>query len=263
MKPGVFLTKKKDNSIYYRASITYKGKHISLGSFDSEEKASRAYDEASLIVRENKYQIHDYNKTFSLSFEKWICLINFRDNNMYCKTPIYLEDKYFIYYLSKSQHLIFDVDDLFYYSHHKIMKRGSHLFVADYGMQVNILSRYGIKNYSVPGKDYIFKNGINNDFRYSNIEVINRYHGVFRETMQGRYVYVARIHIIGDIIIGRYKTDFEAAIAYNKATDLLKSKGSTKNYPVNYIDNMDAIQYSSTYAKVRISPAIRDYPEFC
>ena len=81
--------------------------------------------------------------------------------------------------------------------------------------------------------------------------------------MQGRYVYVARIHIIGDIIIGRYKTDFEAAIAYNKATDLLKSKGSTKNYPVNYIDNMDAIQYSITYAKVRISPAIRDYPEFC
>ena len=34
-----------------------------------------------------------------------------------------------IYYYSKSCHFKFDVDDLFYYSNHKIMKRGSHLFV--------------------------------------------------------------------------------------------------------------------------------------
>lgn len=36
------------------------------------------------------------------------------------------------------------------------MRRGGHLFVADYGMQVNILNRYGIKNYAVKDKDYIF-----------------------------------------------------------------------------------------------------------
>ena len=34
--PGVYKTNKKDGTLYYRASINYKGKHISLGSFDNE-----------------------------------------------------------------------------------------------------------------------------------------------------------------------------------------------------------------------------------
>lgn len=37
MLKGVYLARKKDNSIYYRASITYRRKHISLGSFDTED----------------------------------------------------------------------------------------------------------------------------------------------------------------------------------------------------------------------------------
>ena len=53
---------------------------------------------------------------------------------------------FFNYYLSQDDVLIFDVDDLFYYSNHSIMRRGSHLFVAEYGMQTNIASRYGIRS---------------------------------------------------------------------------------------------------------------------
>ena len=89
-------------------------------------------------------------------FWKWVILINFRDNGIYFGTPIYARTKFFYYYLSPTYVLKFDIDDLFYYSSRKIMKRNGHLFVADYGMQVNILNRYGIRNFAVPGKDYIF-----------------------------------------------------------------------------------------------------------
>ena len=32
MSTGVYQTSKKDGSLYYRASLTYHAKHISLGS---------------------------------------------------------------------------------------------------------------------------------------------------------------------------------------------------------------------------------------
>ena len=35
MLPGVYQAKKKDDTIYFRSSITYSGKHISLGSFET------------------------------------------------------------------------------------------------------------------------------------------------------------------------------------------------------------------------------------
>ena len=54
--PGVTKAKKKDGSVYYRSSMTIQSKHISLGSFDTEEKASQAYTEAVDIVRGKKYQ---------------------------------------------------------------------------------------------------------------------------------------------------------------------------------------------------------------
>ena len=150
MLPGTYLSKKKDGTPLYRASLTHAGKHISLGSFPSEETAHSAYLEAVRLFSEPSQtdrllEIYQ-EKTFFLPFEKWVILLNFRDSGIYIKTPIYLEKRFFTYYYSKSCHFKFDVDDLFYYSNHKIMKRGSHLFVADYGMQGNILSRYGIKN---------------------------------------------------------------------------------------------------------------------
>lgn len=254
---GVFSAKKKDGTIYYRSSLTYKNRHISLGSYDDILSASAAYNEGKNILSDNNISIQDYSEgSYMLPFEKWVCLVNFRDNGIYFKTPIYVLPKYFEYYYNEDFVYKFDVDDLFFYSHHKIMKRNGHLFVADYGMQINILSRYGIHNHSVEGRDYVFVNGDNTDFRYKNIKILNHYKGVFRNNVNGRDVFTAKIHINGDFIIGRYKTETEAAVAYNKAVDILHEKGIGINYQMNYIEDLTPIQYASTYNSVKISEKI-------
>lgn len=263
MHTGVFLAKKKDGTIYYRSSFTHKSKHISLGSYATEELAHKAYTEATNIINStNKLLITDYNKKKRfLSFEKWVVLVNLKDNGIYFKTPIYLHPKYFEYYLDNDPFapLKFDADDLFFYSTHKIMRRGGHLFVADYGMQINILNRYGIKNFAVPGKDYIFVNGDNTDYRYQNIKIINRYTGVTtQETSNNQTIYIAKIHINGDHIIGRYSNEKEAAIAYNKAADILKNNGFTINFQTNYIEAMNGDEYTEIYNTVKIAKKLND-----
>ena len=40
---GVYTAKRKNGTVYYRASLTYRNKHISLGSFVSDIDANRAY----------------------------------------------------------------------------------------------------------------------------------------------------------------------------------------------------------------------------
>lgn len=136
MLQGVYTAARKDGTIYYRSNITYKSKHISLGSFDSELSASRAYATASTILLKETNSIEDsYFHTHALAFDKIVTLINYRDNGMYIKTPIYLRKNYFSYYLDISHELKFDIDDLFYYSEHRILKRQGHLYVNDYGMR--------------------------------------------------------------------------------------------------------------------------------
>ncbi len=259
MKPGVYTAYKKDGTLYYRSSITYKNKHISLGSFDSEDDAHNAYIEATELLSTSLQKIEHYNKKKLLSFDKWVCLINFRDNGIYFKNPIYLYPKYFLYYMSYDEYFTFDVDDLFYYSNHKIMRRGGHLFVADYGMQVNILNRYGIKNFAKPGKDYVFVNGDDTDFRYRNIHIINHYNGVTKSEVNGRAIYTAKIHINGDYIIGKYDSEDDAAIAYNKAVDILEDKGVNIRFTKNYIDGLNQTMYDERYEMIKISKKIKNY----
>ncbi|HWT76022.1 MAG TPA: hypothetical protein VN258_15070 [Mobilitalea sp.] len=262
MLPGVYLAQKKNGEIYYRASVTYNGKHISLGSYHKEAYANQAYHLACDVVADpSPWTVERYQADCILSFEKWVVLINFRDNKIYFKNPIYLKKRYFLYYIDKESCLKFDAEDLFYYAHHKIMKRGGHLFVSDYGMQVNILSRYGIKNYAVPGRDYIFANGDESDFGYNNIEIVNRYHGVSRIQLKGQPKYQAKIHINGDYLIGRYQTEAEAAIAYNKAALILRNHGFDKNYPQNFIEGVNEIAYASLYQKLRISKKLLAFAE--
>lgn len=257
MLPGVYRASKKDGTEYFRSSITYKNKHISLGSFDSETEASSAYQFASRLVHDKTMALETYDRYHvPLTFAKWVSLVNFRDNGMYIKTPIYLKKNFFLYFFSPDDYLTFDIDDLFYYSTHSISRRGGHLFVADYGMQVNILSRYGIRNYAVAGRDYLFINGDNKDFRYENIEIINRFHGVFQTEKEGSVVYEVRIHGNGDWIVGRYQTETEAAIAYNKAASVLIAKGYQKAYPVNYIEELSASEYHRIYKHIPISKRI-------
>jgi len=256
--PGTFKAQKKDGTIYYRASFTYKNKHISLGSFSTEKEANLAYTEASSLIA-SSLSIVDYQKSNTLSFEKWVILVNFRDNGIYFSTPIYMRKKYFSYYLDSRTELKFSIDDLFYYASHKIMQRGGHFFVADYGMQVNIINRYGIKNYAVAGKDYEHLNGDTLDFRYENISIHNEYHGVTYTTHYGKPAYQAKIHVKGYFIIGYYATAVEAAIAYNKAIDILKKRGCPKNYKQNYTEGVSPSVYADIYSKLKVSPKIENY----
>lgn len=253
---GVFATRKKDNSIYYRVSITYCGKHISLGSFSEHKQACLCYDFARELLDGSAYNCDDYQPDFPISFEKFIVLLNFRNNKIYFKTPIYLRQNYFQYYLSSERILIFDKDDLFYYASHKIMARGKHLFVSDYGMQVNIMNRYDIKSYAVIGRDYDFANGNENDFRYANLIIYNRYHGVRIRNKNGSCVYDAFIHINGIVKIGSYPTAEHAAIAYNKAIDVLDKKNFPRHFTPNYIENLSAKNYAAIYSVTQISPRI-------
>ena len=186
MLPGVYLAKQKNGTIYYRSNINFSNKHISLGSFSTEEDAHAAYLEASVLLADTSIDLTNYLSRFSLlSHDKVIVLLNFRDNHLYFKNPIYLRKGYFSYYLSASLELKFDIDDLFYYASHKIQRRQGHLFVNDYGMQYSILSRYGIRPYAVANRDYQFANGDDTDFRYSNLVIINHYHGVFEYLKNG------------------------------------------------------------------------------
>lgn len=253
--PGVFTASKKDGTIYYRASLTYKNKHISLGSYKTDIQAHKAYTEALELLTYYSISIDNYTTKKTLLFEKWVSLINFRDNGLYLSNPIYIRPKFFYYYLSPTDIYTFDSDDLFYYSSHKIMKRGGHLFVADYGMQVNIQSRYGIKNYAVCGRDFLFRNGNDHDYRYENIEIINRYNGVQKIIKKGMPLYQAKLHINGDYLIGTYETELKAAIAYNKAIDMIKKAGCNKNYTPNYPD-ISSAEYSAIYHALSISEKI-------
>lgn len=257
--PGVYMAKKKDGTIYYRSSLTYRAKHISLGSYDTMQDAHSAYMTAGNIINDKSVGISDFCADHILLFEKWVSLINFRDNNIYIANPIYIRPYFFYYYFSPSHFFIFDKEDLFYYSSRKISCRGGHYFVADYGMQINIMNRYGIKNYAVCGKDYRFINGNENDFRYENIEIFNTYNGVSSFCKNDKTYYRTKIHVNGNYTVGVYDTETEAAIAYNKAVDLLKKAGVKKAFVPNYMEDMSPSAYADLYSSVKISPKIERY----
>lgn len=197
---GVFRAVKKDGTVYYRASLTRHGKHISLGSYPVAEDAHRAYEEGLRLLSDLSTSLKSYEPGSPLPFEKWVCLLNFRDNGIYLGNPIYMGQRLFYYYLSPHHVLKFDLEDLFYYSSHKIMRRGNHYFVADYGMQVTLTSRYGIKSYAVPGTDYCFRNGDPTDFRRENLEIHNVYHGVRKTVAKTDSTFILSAFIFAVII---------------------------------------------------------------
>ena len=94
-KTGVYTTKKKNGEVYYRTSLTYRKKHISLGSFDRQADANQAYSEAKSLIENSDIGIDGYNDSMKLPFDKFIIIINFRDNNIYFSTPIYIYRNYF------------------------------------------------------------------------------------------------------------------------------------------------------------------------
>ena len=264
-RAGVYPAVKKDGSVYYRSSITHGGKHISLGSYPSELKANRAYKRAHIILSSKKRAglvdsasiISSYYTNRALAFDKYISLINLRDNDLYIKNPIYVFKRYILYFYSPDCIFTFDIDDLFYYSSHKIMMRGGHVFTSDYGMQVNIKQRYGIGAFAVMGRDYEHINGDSFDFRYDNIKIINRYNGVKLIKQGPKDRYRASILINGSYSIGTYESEIEAAIAYNKAADVISAAYPTRRFRLNYIDSISAKEYADIYTRIKISKKIK------
>ncbi len=260
MPTGVYATTKKDGSPYYRAGMNFRGRHISLGSSSSAQRAHEMYLEGRLLAEDPSVTLTNYiSRIHALSFEKAVTILNFRDSGIYIKTPIYLLKSHFLYFIGPTEELKFDNDDLFYYSSHKIIRRQGHLFVNDYGMQYNIAARYGIRNFAVKGRDYLFVNGDDTDYRYANIRVINKYHGVTQITRRNRIWYVARLHLNGDIIVGKYTSEVKAATAYNKAIDYARSKGYRRNFLENYITELSPREYADLYTRITVSDKFLAY----
>ena len=70
---GIFRAVKKDGTVYYRASLTYRGKHISLGSYRDAGQAHSAYEEGIRLLNDSSLSLKSYRETSSLSFEKSVC----------------------------------------------------------------------------------------------------------------------------------------------------------------------------------------------
>ena len=256
-KKGIFKAKRKDNSTYYRVSITRNSKHISLGSFDRQKDAAACYREAVEIFDNPDIDIESYKESFAVPFDKFIVLLNYRDNGIYIANPIYLKSNYFYYYLDKDTVLKFDRDDLFYYSKHKIIKRGGHLYCNEYGNQINLLEKYSIGSYAVKDKDYRFINNDPLDFRYSNIEIINRFHGVRKITKNNKTFFEVKIHLKGYLKVGEFEDEITAAIAYNKAVDELKKKYD-KNFIQNF-PNLSPKEYAAIYTDIKLPDSVIKY----
>lgn len=250
---GIEKMYKKNNDIYYRASITYKNKHISLGSYDTIEQAHNAYNEAYELLFNHKHTIIDYLNSMTLPFDKWVILLNYRDNHYYIGNPIYLYKSYFCYYLSEKIEFKFSTEDLFFYATHKINYRNGYYYINDHGEQINLLARYHIKNYAVLNKDYRFKNGDVYDFRPLNIEIINPYNGVTSLLKDNKQMYTTTIFTDNTLLVGVYTSEIEAAIAYNKAIDLLYNHGIDKRQNKNYIYELSSQEYKKLYKEIKIS----------
>ena len=239
----------------YKVYYVCQQKKIYLGLYDTEQEAKNALEEAANVMNQS-IPIEEYACQY-LNFNKYVTLCNFRDRRVYIKNPIYTYDTYFDYYLSQDLILTFDMKDLFFFSSYKIRKRGNYIYIQDSVTQQSILSRFGIHPHSTYGIDYKFKNGNSYDFRRENIEIINSYKGVIYKEKNGTLVYVAKIFIDHDIVIGHYATQTEAAVAYNKAADILEKRGIKKEFIRNTIPYLTLTEYNEIYDRLMVSPALK------
>ena len=57
-------------------------------------------------------------------------------------------------------------------------------------------------------------------------------------------------------MVGKYNSEAEAAIAYNKAADILIRNGIKKNFQLNYVEDLSPSQYADLYMRIKIAPKI-------
>ncbi len=238
----------------YKVYFVFESNKIYLGTYPSMETAEKVLAEAKALMNAPKGP--PCFEHASLNYKKIVSLCNLRDHKKYMKNPIYLYGPYFHYYLSKDCILVFDSKDLFYFSTYRIYKRGNYLYTQDSISQQNILLRFGIPNHSVMNKDYFFKNGNPYDFRSENLVVVNGYKGVKQKLKKDKAIYIAYIHTKTNLIIGHYESEMEAAIAYNKAIDLLHEQNLNHDYTPNTIPYITKTEYQAIYDRISVSPRL-------
>lgn len=247
----------KGDHTTYKVYFLYEKKKIYLGLYASHEDAQLALKQA-LEIMQAPFGNLDFMHSI-IDYKKIISLCNFRDHKVYIKNPIYLMNHYFYYYLSKDIILTFDMKDLLFFSTYKINKRGNYLYTQDSISQQSLLNRFGILNHSVPGKDYIFKNGNPYDFRRENLEIINSYKGVSKKVKDDKTFYVASIYTTQPLVLGHYDSEIEAAIAYNKAIDFLTTTySSCRDYIPNTIPFLTKAEYHAIYDRIKLSPRLKN-----
>jgi len=245
----------KNSIIRYKVYFVYQSKKIYLGLFDTTLAANNALLEAEAIM-DHPIDIAHYTCA-SIDYKKFISLCNFRKQHVYIKNPICIYDHYFCYYFDKDIVFTFDMKDLLFFSTYKICKRGHYIYTQDSVTQQSILSRFGIHPHSVCGVDYVFRNGNPYDFRRENLEVVNAYKGVTHKMRNQESVYITKIFINQNLIIGHYPSGLEAAIAYNKAIDILFENGNARDYIKNTIPYLTLTEYNQIYDRLAISPRIK------
>ena len=249
-----------NDTVNYKTYFTHNKKKLSLGTFKTSDIANTAILEATKIINEKERNLDEsYINSFKvLDYKKVVTICNFRDNNKFIKNPIYIYKDYFKYYLSSDLFLVFDTKDLFFFSSYKIYKRGKYIYTQDNISQQNILSRFGIQNHSVSGRDYIFKNGNVYDFRKQNLQVLNSYKGVTQKIKEYETIYITTIFKDKNIVVGHYNSELEAAIAYNKAGDLLINLGLKKDFIKNEINFITKSEYNEIYNNIIVSDVLLD-----
>ena len=91
------------------------------------------------------------------------------------------------------------------------------------------------------------------------IIVINRYYGVTRIESSNGFTYKTQIHINGIYLVGLYPKEETAAVAYNKAVDLAKKNGISKNFQMNYVEEYSPREYAEIYNNIKLSEKYLDY----
>lgn len=158
--------------------------------------------------------------------------------------------------------LTFDIEDLFYYSGHKIMSRGGYFFVNELRYADQYFSTLRYPQPLRKRKRLFIPQRWRTRFPLFQCCHCQRYNGVEQIEKNGRILYKTRIHINGNYTIGTYTSENEAAIAYNRAIDLLAEQlPDFKNYTRNYIEGLSHIEYASIYNTVKISRRFRRYIE--
>ena len=69
-------------------------------------------------------------------------------------------------------------------------------------------------------------------------------------------MFKAVLHLKGNYTIGYYDSALEAAIAYNKAVDVVRKKGCQKNFMQNETEGITPSVYADIYSRLSISPKL-------